>query len=60
MSNLIDRVNCDDRLRDVAIADEQAQSFPAAQVAPVLATSAMATITVPATAVSFAAVTVAG
>jgi hypothetical protein len=58
MSNLIDRVNCDDRLRDLAIADEQAQSFPTEQAAPVLATSAMVTVTVPATAVSLAAVTV--
>jgi hypothetical protein len=41
MSTLIDRVNRDDRLRDITLADEQAQSFPTAQAAPVLATPAV-------------------
>jgi hypothetical protein len=41
MRTLTDRVNCDDRLRDITIADEQAQSFPTAQAAPVLATPAV-------------------
>ena len=41
MRDLIDRVNRDDRLHDITIADEQAQSFPAGQAAPVLATPAV-------------------
>jgi hypothetical protein len=60
MSTLIDRINSDDRLREIAIADEHAQSFPAAQVAPVLATEGILTVTTgPGTGTSLTAVTVA-
>jgi hypothetical protein len=41
MRTLTERVNCDDRLRDITIVDEQAQSFPTTQAAPVLATPAV-------------------
>jgi len=41
MRTLTDRVNTDDRLRDVTIADDEPQAFPTPEAAPVLATPAV-------------------
>jgi hypothetical protein len=60
MTNLIDQINRDDRLREVVITDEHAQSFPTTAVAPVLATEGILTVTTgPGTATSLTAVTIA-
>ena len=42
MSRISDRINADDRLSVVCVDDENSQSFITAEVAPVLATPAVA------------------